>query len=102
MDPIQAVLALVPVEYALYAAALSALCGVLDAAFPQPAEGSPWVPLRRVVALLGANIRYARNAVQPGAVPAGVAVKTAVAAGAVERAVEKVAELRTTLDEAPK
>ena len=80
MDPtFTAVLALVPAPYGQYVAtaltilsAICFVCSVIDASFPQPAEGSRWVPIRHVIALGALSLGAARNLVRPGAVPASV------------------------------
>jgi hypothetical protein len=41
------------------------LLKALDAAIPQPAAGSHWLPLRKVVSILALNVGYAANADQP-------------------------------------
>ena len=74
--------------YLAYLPVLVALCAVLDAALPQPVEGSPWVGVRRVVSFVGINFGAAANLVRPGAIPAGVAARAAEVrsvAGAVEQ-----------------
>lgn len=69
MDPISLLLGLVPAQYLAYVALLVAVCAILDASLPQPAEGSPWVPARRAVAFVAINFAHARNAVPAGSIP---------------------------------
>ena len=54
---------------------------------------------RRIVSILGANVLAARNAVQAGAVPATLAATAGKAVQAVDKAVDLVGELRTTIAE---
>ncbi len=85
MDPtLAAVLALVPAQYATSVAtciavvtAACTLASGIDAAFPPPAEGSRWVPVRTVIHWLALNRGFARNAVPAGAIPASVAAHAA-------------------------
>ena len=103
MEPITALLALVPAGYLVYALAACGLCALLDAALPQPPEGSGWVPVRRVLHVLGANVWNARNAVPAGAVPASVAAHAAEVrqvSAAVEAAAGTLAEAAQGQDEA--
>lgn len=48
-------------------------CSLVDAVVPQPAVGSPWVPLRKMISLLACNYRHARNAVTAGQAVTAVA-----------------------------
>ena len=43
-------------------ALISAAASILDAMFPQPAEGSLWYYVRKVVSWLAVNIANAKNA----------------------------------------
>ena len=103
MDPVSALLALVPAAWLVYALAACGVCALLDAALPPPAEGSGWVPARQVLHVLAANIWNARNAVPAGAVPASVAAHVAevrTAAAVVEAAAGTLAEAAAGQDEA--
>ena len=68
-------------------------CSVADAAFPQPAVGSKWVCLRRIVSTIGLSVGNARNAVPAGVVPASVAQHAAE----VKQAAQVVEEVAGTL-----
>jgi hypothetical protein len=43
-----------------------ALSAFIDALIPQPAAGSRWVTIRKVVSVIGGSFGAARNATQPG------------------------------------
>lgn len=66
MDALQAALraagldALIPTLLACHA-----LASALDALIPQPAPGSHWLPLRKLVSIAAGNVHYAGNALQP-------------------------------------
>ena len=103
MDPISALLALVPVQYLAYAFAACGLCALLDAVLPAPPAGSRWVGVRGVLHVLGANVLNARNAVPAGAVPASVAAHAAevrTVAAALEAAAGTLAEAGKGVPEA--
>lgn len=51
---------LVPLILALHATA-----SALDAILPQPAPGSHWLPLRKLLSIAAANVGHASNAQQP-------------------------------------
>lgn len=47
---------------------LTAICTVasaLDATLPQPAAGSHWIPVRKVISFFGVNVKNASNGAQP-------------------------------------
>ncbi len=52
--------ALVPLLLALHA-----LASALDALVPQPAAGSHWLPLRKLLSAIALNVGHATNAQQP-------------------------------------
>jgi hypothetical protein len=45
--------------------ALHLLASITDALLPQPAIGSHWIPLRKLLSLAAANVGHAANARQP-------------------------------------
>ena len=59
---LSAVLAIVPAQYAGYAAALVAACAFASAVWPRPADGSKLLPLYLAVNTIGMNFKHATNA----------------------------------------
>ncbi len=49
--------------FAVYAPLIVSLAALLAAILPQPAEGSPWKPARRLLDLLAMNVGSAKNSV---------------------------------------
>lgn len=45
--------------------AVSTLASALDAVIPQPAPGSHWLPVRKVLSVAALNVHYASNAACP-------------------------------------
>ena len=52
--------------YLGYVPLFIAVCAFADAMIPQPAAGSRWVGVRRVISVVGGSFGAARNAVLPG------------------------------------
>jgi len=52
-------------HYVELAGVLVALCSAIDAALPQPAPGSHWLPVRKAISYLALNIAHAGNDAQP-------------------------------------
>jgi hypothetical protein len=50
-----------PAAVATYAPLVSAVASLLSAIFPAPAEGSRWVPVRRILDILAMNFGHATN-----------------------------------------
>jgi hypothetical protein len=48
--------------YVLIPLVLHALCSAIDATFPQPQPGSPWLLLRNFISVLALAIGHAKNA----------------------------------------
>ena len=48
--------------------ACHALASTLDAAIPQPAVGSHWLPLRKLLSIAAGNVANATNLLQPSVV----------------------------------
>ena len=74
---IVSLLALVPAQYLAYVTVAVAVCSALDAALPQPLEGSRWVGPRKLLAFVALNLGHARNLVRPGTISAAVAAALA-------------------------
>ncbi|MGI4945122.1 MAG: hypothetical protein ACRYHQ_31935 [Janthinobacterium lividum] len=66
MDPVTYLLGLVPARYWPCVFIPTAVCAIVDAVVPQPPPGSRWVPIRRLVSLVGGAFGWARNAVPAG------------------------------------
>lgn len=58
-----------------------AAASILDALLPQPAPDSPWLPARKLLSAVAANVRHASNAGQPPLAGALAKVAGAVIAG---------------------
>lgn len=52
-------------HYLELAGVLVALCSAIDAALPQPAAGSHWLPVRKAISWLAFNVGHAGNDAQP-------------------------------------
>lgn len=48
-----------------YLVAAIAIASILDAVIPQPAAGSHWLPIRKLLSLAAANAGFAQNTGQP-------------------------------------
>ncbi|WP_119830670.1 hypothetical protein [Azospirillum cavernae] len=58
-----------------------AAASILDALLPQPAPNSPWLPARKLLSAVAANVRHASNAGQPPLAGSLAKVARAVIAG---------------------
>lgn len=58
-----------------------AAASILDALLPQPAPDSPWLPARKLLSAIAANVRHASNVGQPPLAGALAKVAGAVIAG---------------------
>jgi hypothetical protein len=62
MDPITAILALLPAKYAVYVLAGMGASAIASACWKQPAADSRWFALWNIVNKFGANVWHAKNA----------------------------------------
>jgi hypothetical protein len=69
MDPIQSFLQALGLDRWLpLLLALHMLASAIDALLPQPAPGSHWLPLRKLVSVAAGNVANAQNILQPSLV----------------------------------
>ena len=66
MDPVTYLLGLVPAHYWPCVFIPTAVCAIIDAVVPQPPPGSRWVPIRRLVPLVGGAFGWAANRIPAG------------------------------------
>lgn len=77
-------------KYLELAGVIVMICSALDAAIPQPAEGSHWLPLRKALSFLALNLRNASPSGQPSIATWLLRiVKAVMAAGMLKGVVEQ-------------